>query len=174
MAKPDPKRCPQLKIRVWGKEGFPKPALPLLPAQRITIAFSQRGRRRVGLVRSVMVSPWSPHLSREGQDSKPWVEGWEGPVGELPLHANHWACRCLTTFSRIGGLILGTATGLGACVVAPMSPFPFPCLGEAVRGGEGAFLPAPPESRRVFAVHHSGEGVGCLPVHQCKEVEGPR
>lgn len=126
MAKSDPKRCPQLKSRVWGKEGFPKPALPLLPAQRITTDFSERGRRRVGLVRSVMESPRNPHLSREGQDSKPWVEGCEGPVRELPLRANLWACRCLTTFIRTGGLILGTATGLGVCVAAPMSQFPFP------------------------------------------------
>ena len=126
MAKSDPKMCPQLKSRVWGEEGFPKPALPLIPAQRITIAFSQSRRRRVGLVRSVMESPRTPHLSREGQGSKPWVEGCEGPVRERPLHANHWACRCLTTFSRIGGLILGTATGLGVCAVAPVSQFPFP------------------------------------------------
>ena len=84
MAKSDPKMCTQLKSRVWGEEGFPKPALPLIPAQRITIAFSQSRRRRVGLVRSVMESPRTPHLSREGQGSKPWWRAAKALSGSSP------------------------------------------------------------------------------------------
>lgn len=92
-----------------------------------------------------MESPRNLHRSKEGQGSTLWGGGLRKALSGELLHANHWACLCLTTVSRIGGRIPGgTATGLGACAVAPVSQFPF--LIGVGGGEERVFLPAPAES----------------------------
>lgn len=125
MAKSDLKRCPQLeeqgKVRRMKSQPY-----PFLPAQGITIAFP-RGEEKGRASKVCDGVPQEPPPQQGGPGLlTPGVEGCESPV-RSSLHANHWACLCLTTVSRIGGLILGIATGLGACAVALRQlQFPFP------------------------------------------------
>lgn len=62
MAKPDPKRCPHLKARVWAEEGLAKPAPPLphtsAPGGNLCLFQNGEGKGRASKPSARV--PWEP------------------------------------------------------------------------------------------------------------------